>query len=843
MLIVARRGVAGHRARYILTGLAISLAVGLVAASFMFTDSLGRAFENLFGSALAGFDVQVRPEVDPELIFGVGEPMDQRLIEDVLAVAGVEAAQGSLFGFVQVIVDGEAIGAGGAPSFMVSWPDLLPTFEVRSGSKPEAAGEVAIDPATADRTGLGIGDRIEISGGGSPATFIVTGTASIEGFDSFGGAVSAYAPLSTVQEVLGLPGKVSTIEVAVEPGADIDQVIDAISPMLPERVEAVSAQTAADEQLGTLKDALGFLNTFLLVFAGVAVFVAAFLIQNTFRILVAQRTRELAFLRAIGAGRRQVAWMVLAEASLVAVIASLVGIGLGALLALGIRLLLSFGGNLPDAPLQLLPRTVLVCIGTGLAVTLLSALLPAVIAGRVLPLQAIRQVELSPVRRVRRRRAAAGSILIAAGLALLAGGLLADIPDGPVSEIGLVGMGAALLFIGVAVMAGLVARAATRALGAPLRGLGMPARLAVDNAGRSPRRTAATASAIMIGLALVALVMVLADSLETSADRLVADRFRADLVVSPSGLGGDRLSPDLALALAEVPEVATAAPLRMGQVLAGGDTRLMAGTDPALIPQVLEFNLVAGEISDLGPGEVAIRQRLADRIGVAVGDAIDVTFARTGAKPMTVAAIWDAQGVGAGLLVDLATYQENFVEQFDDSVFINLTEGVDPEDGRQAVEAVVAQFPGAEVQDQSQFATSATDQIDGLVRLVLGLLGVAVFISLFAITNTLSLSVLERTREMGMLRAVGMSRRQLRGTVIWEAVLIAAFGAILGIGLGLFFAWAVVQSTDAQALIFSVPIARLGLALVVAVGASVLAAVLPARRAARVDVVKALAYE
>jgi putative ABC transport system permease protein len=240
---------------------------------------------------------------------------------------------------------------------------------------------------------------------------------------------------------------------------------------------------------------------------------------------------------------------------------------------------------------------------------------------------------------------------------------------------------------------------------------------------------------------------------------------------------------------------------------------------------------------------VAIRQRLADRIGVSVGDVIDVTFARTGARPMTVAAIWDAQGVGAGLLVDLPTYQENFVEQFDDSVFINLTEGVDPEDGRQAVEAVVAQFPGAEVQDQSQFATSATDQIDGLVRLVLGLLGVAVFISLFAITNTLSLSVLERTREMGMLRAVGMSRRQLRGTVIWEAVLIAAFGAILGIGLGLFFAWAVVQSTEAQALIFSVPMARLGLALVVAVGASVLAAVLPARRAARVDVVRALAYE
>jgi putative ABC transport system permease protein len=843
MLLVARRGVAGHRARYILTGLAISLAVGLVAASFMFTDSLGRAFESLFGSALAGFDVQVRPEVDPELIFGVGEPFDQGLVEQVQGVPGVESAQGSLFGFVQVSRNGEPLGGGGAPSFMVSWPELLPTFGVRSGARPEAAGEVAIDPATADRTGLTAGDRIDISGGGTPAAFTVAGTASIEGFDSLGGAVSVYAPLATVQQLLSLPGKVSTVEVAVEPGADIDQVIEAITPLLPDRVEAVSAQTATAEQLGSLKDALGFLNTFLLVFAGVAVFVAAFLIQNTFRILVAQRTRELAFMRAIGARRRQVAWMVLAEAVLVALAASLVGIGLGALLAQGIRLLLSFGGSLPDAPLRLLPRTVMVCVATGLAVTLLSALLPAAIAGRVLPLQAIRQVELSPARRSRRRRAVVGTILVAAGLGLLATGLLADIPEGPISEIGLVGIGAALLFIGVAVVAGLVARGATRVLGTPLMGLGMPARLAVDNAGRSPRRTAATASAIMIGLALVALVMVLADSLKTSADRLVADRFRADLVVSPAGLGGDRLSPDLAPALAELPEVAVAAPLRMGQVLAGGDTRLMGGTDPALIPEVVDFDMVAGEIADLGPGQVAIRQRLADRLGLEPGDPMEVTFARTGVQELTVAAIWDAQGVGAGLLVDLDTYRDNFVEQFDDTVFVDLVDGVSVDQGREAVEGVVAAFPGAEVQDQSEFASSATDQIDSLVRLVLGLLGVAVFISLFAITNTLSLSVLERTREMGMLRAVGMSRRQLRGTVIWEAVLIAAFGALLGLGLGLFFAWAVVQSTEAQALVFSVPWGRLALALVVAVGASVLAAVLPARRAARVDVVRALAYE
>ncbi|HEU4749434.1 MAG TPA: ABC transporter permease, partial [Acidimicrobiia bacterium] len=308
MLRATWKSLLGHKLRFALTGLSIALGVGLVSASFMFTDSLGRAFDDLFGATLAGFDVQVRPEIDSDLNFAQGEPLDEELVETVAQIPGVAAAEGSIFGFAQVVIDGEGVVTGGPPTFVVSWPELIPDFGVRSGVRPTGPDEVALDPATARRLEVATGDTIQLIGVGAPQNFTFTGTASLEGFDSFGGSVSAYVPLTTAQEVLGLPGKVLTIEVTGTDSDNVDALIRDIEEILPDGVEAVSGQTAAQEQLATFKDALGFLNTFLLVFAGVTVFVAAFLIQNTFRIIVAQRTRELALLRAVGASRRQVTW-------------------------------------------------------------------------------------------------------------------------------------------------------------------------------------------------------------------------------------------------------------------------------------------------------------------------------------------------------------------------------------------------------------------------------------------------------------------------------------------------------------------------------------------------------
>ncbi|MGQ0849043.1 MAG: ABC transporter permease [Actinomycetota bacterium] len=837
------KGLIGHRLRFALSALAIALGVGLVAASFMFTDSLGKAFDDLFGATLAGFDIQVRPIVDDDLAFTQGKPLPDSRVEEVAAVAGVDAAAGSLFGFAQVAIDGEAVHSGQAPSFIVSWPKLIATFGVRSGEEPDSPGEAALDPATAARYEVADGEQIQVIGVGEPQTYTVTGTAGLEGFDTFGGAVSVYVPLADAQSVLGLPDQVLTIEVQSDDQVSTDEMIARIEPMLPERAEAVSAQSAAEEQLATFKDALGFLNTFLLVFGGVTVFVAAFLIQNTFRIIVAQRTQELAMLRAVGASRRQVIGMVLSEAAVVGLLASLAGLSLGVLLAQLIRRLLSFGGALPSAPLQLAPRTVLVGLTTGLLITLISAVLPARSASRVAPVAALRQVQAPDAAGSLRRRSVLGLAATAAGLLILAAGLIEEMPELVVSSITLVGIGAGLIFVGVAILAAVVARPVTSLVGAPLRRIGVPGRLAVENAGRSPRRTAATASALMVGLALVGLTLVLADSLKTTAARLLEERFKADLVVAPAGFGGSRLSPELTARIAALGEVALATSVRGGQVEVEDDTRFLIGGDPGALMRVVDFTVEKGSLADVGPGTIGVRSGAAEELGWAVGDTVTVRFARTGDQQFEVAAIYDARGLGAGLMVDLATFSANFTEQFDDQIFLKLADGVGLEAGKRAVVAVADTFVGAEVLDQSEFRQQASSQINQLVRLVFGLLGVAVVIAIFGITNTLSLSVLERTREIGLLRALGMSRRQLRRSITWESILIALLGAVMGMALGLFFAWDVITALRDEFLRLSIPWGQVALAIGAAGFAGVVAAVIPAWRASQKDILTAIAYE
>jgi putative ABC transport system permease protein len=347
----------------------------------------------------------------------------------------------------------------------------------------------------------------------------------------------------------------------------------------------------------------------------------------------------------------------------------------------------------------------------------------------------------------------------------------------------------------------------------------------------------------MVGLALVGLTVVLADSLKTTAGRLLEERFLADLVVAPAGFGGSRLSPQLATQIAELPEVALATAVRGGQVEVGDDTRFLIGGEPAALEVLVDFTVKQGALADIGPGTIGIRQRLADSLALGVGDEVTVRFARTGDQSFTVAAVYDARGLGAGLMVDLPTFTTNFTEQFDDQIFIDLTEGVTLDAGKTAVEAVADAFVGAQVLDQSEFREQASSQIDQLVRLVFGLLGVAVVIAVFGITNTLSLSVLERTREIGLLRAVGMSRRQLRHSISWESVLIALLGAALGMALGLFFAWAVVAALEDEVLRLSIPWGQVVVAVVAAGGAGVIAALVPAWRASKRDILGAIAYE
>lgn len=832
----AWKGFTGHRLRFALTALSIALGVGLVAASYMFTDSLDRAFDDLFSATLSGFDIQVRPEVDENLAFTQGAPLPSELVEEIADLPGVDAARGSIFGFAQVSAGGASLNNGTSPTFVVSWPDLVDAFRVRSGDEP-GAGEAALDPTTASRAGLSPGDEMVVTGVGAPQALEFSGTAAIEGFESFGGVVSVYVTLETAQELLDLENQVLTIE--IETRQSLETMIASVETILPEGVEAVSAQSAAEEQLATFKDALGFLNTFLLVFAGVTVFVAAFLIQNTFRIIVAQRTHELATLRLVGASRSQVRRLVLVEAGVVGLVASGLGLGLGVVLARAIRRLLAFGGSLPESPFELAPRTVLVAVATGLVITIASALLPARAASRVNPIAALRRVSAPDSPGTTRRRGIAGLLITLFGAGSLVTGLL-DL-ELPVSNLVLVGAGAGLIFIGVAVLAAVFARPVTATIGAPLITLGVPGRLAVDNAGRAPRRTAATASALMVGLALVGLTLVLADSLKTTADRLIGDRFEADLVVAPAGFGASRLSPQLAVDLTELPEVATLAAVRDGQVLFRNETRTLLGGPTALLPELVNFTIIEGDIAGITGNRIGMRSGLAE--GLSIGDPVTIEFARTGPKTLELAAIFEARGIGAGLLVDSSTFAANFTEQFDSQIFLDLGNGVSLEEGRERVETVTARYVGTQVLDQEELAGEASNRIDELVRLVFGLLGVAVVIALIGITNTLTLSVLERRREIGLLRAVGLSRRQLRAAINWEAILIALLGALLGMGLGLVFAWAVISALDDEVLRMSIPWDQVGLAFVGAAFAGLVAAAVPAWRASRRNILEAISYE
>jgi putative ABC transport system permease protein len=515
------------------------------------------------------------------------------------------------------------------------------------------------------------------------------------------------------------------------------------------------------------------------------------------------------------------------------------GLVLGVVLAQAIRSLLAFGGTLPAAPFELAPRTVLVAVATGLVITLASALLPARGASRINPIASLRRVLAPESPITKRRRGIAGLLITLAGVGLLAVGLLGL--ELPVSNLVLVGSGAGIVFIGMAVLAAVFARQATSAVGAPLTRLGVPGQLAVENAGRSPRRTAATASALMVGLALVGLTLVLADSLKTTADRLIGDRFEADLVVGPAGFGAGRLSPQLAAELANLPEVASLAAVRDGQVLYRGENRTLLGGPTSLLPGLVNFTITDGDIADIAGDRIGMRSGLAE--GLSIGDSVTIEFARTGEQSLELAAIFEARGIGAGLLVDSETFADNFTEQFDSQIFLDLAPGVSLENGRDQVESVTARYVGSQVLDQEELATEASSRIDELVRLVFGLLGVAVVVALIGITNTLTLSVLERRREIGLLRAVGLSRRQLRTAINWEAILIALLGAALGMGLGLTFAWAVITALDDEILRMSIPWGRVGLSLIGAALAGLLAAAVPAWRASRRNILEAISYE
>ncbi len=845
------RELLAHKGRLFLTTVSIVLGVGFVAGTFIYTDTINSAFENLFADAFSGLDVSIRAVPDRELGFVAAARVPDSVLEEVRALEGVQEAWGNVVGYAQFVrIDAEGgsepISSGGV-SLGFSWPDTQRELGARilEGRPPAAPGETTMDVATAEDYGFELGDRVQVLFARSTDAFTIVGLTGLGEGGQPGGFTSATFELATAQRVLDAEGELDTIDVVAAPGQDVSDLVARLNRVLPAGVEAVTAQTAAEERATTIKDALGFFNTFLLVFAGIAVFVGAFIIQNTFRIIVAQRTRELGLLRAVGATGAQVRAMVLYEALVVGAVASILGLVVGAGLAVALESALGgLGIAFPEAPLALQPRTILVAVVVGVAITVVSATVPARRAARVPPLAALQTQDVRPTRRSLSRRIAGGAIVTGVGTIALALGLFGPVDEVGVPGIVVVGVGVALFFVGIAVLSPAFARPFTRLLGAPVARLsGVSGALARENSMRSPRRTSATAAALMVGLALVALVAILGASAKATVGEVLAGSLKADFYIQPANQFGPNagLPTSLADEVAQLADVETVARVRTGQAKVE-DTVTFIGAADASIADVVDLELVAGSLDHFEGDVVALSKPFSDSRDLGLDANVSLTFAATGTGSYRTVAIYEEATAGT-VIIPLSSFEQNFTEQLDSFVYVRLAPGVEQESARMKIERVTNSYPTAAVLDAAGFQQQAEEQIDQLLSVLLGLLGLAIIIAILGITNTLSLSVIERTREIGLLRAVGMSRSQVKRMVRWEALITSVFGAVLGVAVGMFFGWALVEALREQDIRFAVPAGQLLLIVAVSGVAGVLAAVPPARRAARLDILEAIAYE
>ncbi len=604
-------------------------------------------------------------------------------------------------------------------------------------------------------------------------------------------------------------------------------------------VQTGEQNTVSQQQ--QFREDLSFFNTFLMAFAFVALFVGTFIIYNTFSILVAQRTRDMAMLRAIGAGRRQLLRSLLFESVAIGVVAGAVGLLAGVGMSYLLKGLLgAVGLEIPSGSTVVSSGTVITSLVVGIAVTVVSALAPAIKASRVKPIAALRDVNVDRSA-VSATRAGAGLLVTGAGVAAFAAGVVGDSGN----ALTLLGVGALTVFVGVIVLGPVISRPVVRLLGWPIGKLsGVTGELARENASRSPKRTAATASALMVGVALVGFITILAASTKASVAEGIDRSFRADYVLDSGAYDEGGLTPAVADELRGLPEVDAVAAVRLTPAEIDGASGMIRATDTSIISQLFDMEETDGLLSDVGPGEVAVKDDAAIAHGWTVGSVIPVSFARTGEVPLTVAAVFtSAPGGGddSSYIVDLSTYEANVTDVYDQMLFVSAVDDVDAATSRAAIEAALVAYPNASLQDQAQFKESITSDIDRMLNLIYGLLLLAVVIALIGIANTLALSIHERRREIGLLRAVGMARGQVRGSVRWESVLIALLGTALGALIAVGGAWGIVQAlADQDITTFAVPGLQLAVITLLAGGAGVVAAVGPARRAARLDVLDAI---
>lgn len=840
MLRATVRSLLAHKIRMALTGVAIVLGVAFVAGTLVFTDTLSRTFDRFFAAVVS--DVTVTKHSDLDNTDAAPGTLPASLVDTVKTVPGVAKAEGAIFVDGVDIVNKEGdgtLGATGAPHFGANWTDPTSnesgSVHIVEGKPPVSADQVVVDAITAKSEKLKVGDRLSLV---TPSKETPRLEATLVGiFDykrsqGIGGATVTVFDNETAQRLLTGPGLFSSIEVTGDRGVSDAQLAGRIEQAVGSGYDVkTGAQTAADAS-SDIEEGLSFINTFLLVFAAVALFVGVFLILNTFSMLVAQRTRELALLRAVGASRRQITRSVLGEAFVVGVIGSTAGLGLGFGLALVLKALFAqLGLELTGAELVFRPRTAVVAYAVGILVTMIAAYFPARRASKIPPVAALRDDVALPESSLR-RRLIAGSLLTVAGGIALGLGLTAG-------RIQAVGLGVLLIMVGVILLTPLIARRVVGALGAPFaKAYGAVGKLARENALRNPRRTSVTASALMIGLALVAALATLGASAKKSTDALVDDSMKAGFTVQSSSFTG--FSPRIADSLAQVQGVEVVAREQYRQAKIDGRDVQVSGFDPGTLDSVLNLTFKEGSAADLQGDGMLIDDDKAKSKKLAVGDITTVQM-QDGAQRVRVAGIFERVPFESGYMLPSDLVKRLSGDARDSFVYITTVPGADV---RPALDAAVKPYPNVELQNQQEFKDQISAQLDQLLYVMYALLALAIVIAAVGIVNTLALSVYERTREVGLLRAVGLARRQLRRMIRLESVVISIFGAVLGMVLGVILGLAVLLGLADEGIDkLAVPWGQLVLFVVIAGGIGVLAALWPARRAARLDVISAITTE
>ncbi len=855
MIRVALKNLAGRKLRAALTAIAIVLGVAMVSGTYILTDTIKAGFDTIYQVSYQNTDVVITgktafgPSNNNNGTGGVSFP--ETVLAQVKALPDVAAAVGSVEDPATHLVgsNGKVIQTGGAPNLGFSHDSTgdkrFNPLTLVSGRWPLTPTEVAIDKATADKKGYKVGDPIGVQARGPVQQFRITGIAELASVSSIGGATLAIFNLPTAQQLFGKVGKLDQIRVAGNAGVTDSQIVSEIQPILPPTAEVLSASKQAAKDAKQTNSFLSFLQGFLLAFGGIALFVGAFVIANTLSITIAQRTREFATLRTLGASRRQVLGSVFMEAFVIGTVASIVGLFLGLGLAKGLnQLFVSFGINLPKSGTVFAARTVIVSLAVGIIVTMIASLRPAFRATSVPPIAAVREGSVLPPHRFARWSPVLSAVLTGLAILLLLYGLFVH-HISTTQRLVALGAGVLILFVGVALIAPKFVRPLARVLGWPGAKVGgTPGTLARDNTQRDPRRTASTAAALMIGLALVTFVAVLGAGLRSSFESAVNQLFHADYALTSQ----DNFTPlgiPAAVALKTVPGVTAVSGVRGGDGRAFGKTIQVTGVDSQM-PKVIDIDWVQGSAeaaANLGPDGAFVSKSYAKNHNLKLGSPIRLETPAGKFLDLKVKAIFDPPKGGSpfgDVTISTDTFDKNYQTPANVFAFINIAGGVTAANTAK-LEAALKDFPDAKIATESQFKANQEQGINMLLNLLYVLLGLSIIVSLFGIVNTLVLTVFERTRELGMMRAVGMTRRQVRRMIRYESVITALIGAALGIPLGILLAVLVTHAVSAIAI--AIPVGTIIVFVIAAIIVGLLAAILPARRAARLNVLEALQYE